>query len=281
MADSSPDSLVFSGSSPEECETFVSTIRKRALAEKKHRDNEWIAYLASSCFVGDALYWYEDLDQEIQDDWSRLRPAMMAKFGRTRPPPHDPNLSISAPQAAASSITIPTPAAAPPVPDSIPLLRKGLLKVLGLNGRCHGYIAARIENGQYRSITETPQLALSVLLPPSSSKHIFEIKVAPNDSVGIVWPNLSGAEWTDDTRYFAYCCSWSTIRSANTWAVNNNVWKLADDSELSVHYPKLNGDVEPLRAHLESRGATFCWFKSSRAPSRDYERVRVLFEPTE
>ncbi|KIO29813.1 hypothetical protein M407DRAFT_162450 [Tulasnella calospora MUT 4182] len=114
MADSSPDELVFRGSSPEECETFVSTIRKRALAEKKHRDDEWIAYLASSSFVGDAFYWYEDLDKEIQDDWSRLRPALVARFGRTRPP-HTPNSRIAVSQVSVPPITIPTPAAAPPV----------------------------------------------------------------------------------------------------------------------------------------------------------------------
>ncbi|KAG8911389.1 hypothetical protein FRC00_006590, partial [Tulasnella sp. 408] len=107
------DELVFRGSSPEECETFVSTIRKRALAENKHRDDEWIAYLASSCFAGDAFYWYEDLEKETQNDWSRLRPALVARFGRTRQP-HNQDTSVPVPQAPLPPVSIPTPAAAPP-----------------------------------------------------------------------------------------------------------------------------------------------------------------------
>ncbi|KIO29814.1 hypothetical protein M407DRAFT_21065 [Tulasnella calospora MUT 4182] len=232
MADSNPDELVFRGSSPEECETFVSTIRKRALAEKKHRDDEWIAYLASSCFVGDAFYWYEDLDKEIQDDWSRLRPALVAR--------------IAVSQVSVPPITIPTPAAAPPAPNSIPMTRKGRLKVLGLNGRFRGYVAARIEDGKYRSLTDTAELALSVLLTPPASDNAFEIKVASevstaSDAVGITWSSLTDTQWVKNTAFIAVCCSWSTVKSTTTWAVERDIWKLSDDSELSVQYPKPSG----------------------------------------
>lgn len=76
------DTLCFEGANPKECEAFVSAIRRRALEQGKHRDNEWMAVFASSCFAGDAFYWYEELDEDVQNDWSRLRPALVARFGR-------------------------------------------------------------------------------------------------------------------------------------------------------------------------------------------------------
>ncbi|KAG8898826.1 hypothetical protein FRC01_010752, partial [Tulasnella sp. 417] len=74
--------LVFEGTDPKECEAFVATVRRRGLEQGKHRDNEWMAVFASSYLGGDALYWYEDLDEDVQNDWSRLRPALLARFGR-------------------------------------------------------------------------------------------------------------------------------------------------------------------------------------------------------
>lgn len=80
-AATNPDTLSFAGTNPEECEAFVFAIR-RALEQGKHRDNEWIAVFASSCFAGDAFYWYEELDEDVQNDWSRPQPAPVARFGR-------------------------------------------------------------------------------------------------------------------------------------------------------------------------------------------------------
>ncbi|KIO27523.1 hypothetical protein M407DRAFT_190200 [Tulasnella calospora MUT 4182] len=85
MADLIPERLIFRGSNPEECETFVSTVRRRALDQGKQRDNEWMAIFASSCFAGDAFYWYEELADSVQDDWSLLRPALLTRFGRAAP----------------------------------------------------------------------------------------------------------------------------------------------------------------------------------------------------
>lgn len=73
---------MFEGTDPKECEAFVATIRRRALELGKHRDNEWMAVFASSYLGSDALYWYEDLEEDVQNDWSRLRPALLARFGR-------------------------------------------------------------------------------------------------------------------------------------------------------------------------------------------------------
>ncbi|KIO18665.1 hypothetical protein M407DRAFT_31676 [Tulasnella calospora MUT 4182] len=81
MAESYSELGLFKGTNPDECEGFVATVRRRALEQGKHRDNEWMAVFASSYLGGEALYWYEDLEESIQNDWSQLRPALLAKFG--------------------------------------------------------------------------------------------------------------------------------------------------------------------------------------------------------
>lgn len=78
--------MVFEGTDPKECEAFVAAVRRRALEQDKHRDNEWMAVFASTYLGGDALYWYEDLDEGVQNDWSRLRPALLGQFGRRKTP---------------------------------------------------------------------------------------------------------------------------------------------------------------------------------------------------
>ncbi|KAG8976843.1 hypothetical protein FRB90_009022, partial [Tulasnella sp. 427] len=72
----------FKGDNPEECEVFVGTLRRAGLAQEKLRDNDWMAGLASSYLTGDALYWFEGLEQSVQNDWNQLRPALLARFGR-------------------------------------------------------------------------------------------------------------------------------------------------------------------------------------------------------
>ncbi|KAG9033423.1 hypothetical protein FS837_002463, partial [Tulasnella sp. UAMH 9824] len=121
-------------------------------------------------------------------------------------------------------ITIPTPAAAPPVafpgtdpvnriqtatiqaPNSIHLSRKGRMKVLSSNGRSYGYLAARSEgSGKYRSLTERAELALMVSIPCPSSRNTFGIEVDPQgsaamDSVGITWYAIADTQWVTSPR---------------------------------------------------------------------------------
>lgn len=54
--------------------------RRKAFQEGKHTDNEWIAHYAASCLTGNALRWYEDQADEVQDDWKLLRKALLVRF---------------------------------------------------------------------------------------------------------------------------------------------------------------------------------------------------------
>lgn len=79
----STSSLLFRGIDGKECEEFIYMIRLRAMAAGKVRDKEWIADIAGTAFVGDALRWYAELDEDVQEDWLLLRRALLSKY----PPP--------------------------------------------------------------------------------------------------------------------------------------------------------------------------------------------------
>lgn len=70
----------FEGYSAKEAEEFVATVNRTALKEGKHKDPEWIAFFASSCFSGVALRWLADLDYEVTYDWNLLRRAILQRW---------------------------------------------------------------------------------------------------------------------------------------------------------------------------------------------------------
>lgn len=70
--------LVFEGNDRTECEVFVHAVRNQARAAGKSRDNDWIVDFVAACLLGDALHWYEKLDPEVQNDWNRLRKAILS-----------------------------------------------------------------------------------------------------------------------------------------------------------------------------------------------------------
>lgn len=92
------DTVVFRGEGP--CDEFLRAVRKVAFDKGKHKDGDWLAGYASTCFAGEALRWYEGLDEDVQDDWKQLRTSMLERF----PPVSEQ----------------PTPTASEPSPASIP-----------------------------------------------------------------------------------------------------------------------------------------------------------------
>ncbi|KAG8899728.1 hypothetical protein FRC00_001024, partial [Tulasnella sp. 408] len=75
--------LTFSGASGTECENFIRFVKRKAFSEQKSRDNEWMAYFASTCFTGAALRWFESLDDDTQYNWKLLSKALLAKYPAT------------------------------------------------------------------------------------------------------------------------------------------------------------------------------------------------------
>lgn len=74
--------IVFLGKDGYECEEFIRAIHNMAYAAGKTRDDAWMADLASTCFSGRALRYYDSLEPDIRYDWTLLRHALLTKYPR-------------------------------------------------------------------------------------------------------------------------------------------------------------------------------------------------------
>ncbi|KAG8967566.1 hypothetical protein FRC05_001999 [Tulasnella sp. 425] len=160
---------LFHGRGGEEAEEFVHMIHERALDVGKQQDNEWIAAFVASSFVGDALRWYVSLDPGVQNDWKRLRQAILTQYPRGG-------------AGIASFITIPTPApAALPAPPAPPMVirQRGRIRVVSA-ARSNPYYVSKIPDGAgFVILTENISEILQVEYNPSSrDKQTLHI---PND----------------------------------------------------------------------------------------------------
>ncbi|KAG8916919.1 hypothetical protein FRC01_002781 [Tulasnella sp. 417] len=83
------DQIAFEGRDGTEAENFIRNVKSRAFKLGKQKDNGWMAAFASICFAGNALRWFESLDDETQSDWKLLRSAILAKYpaGSVNSPP--------------------------------------------------------------------------------------------------------------------------------------------------------------------------------------------------
>lgn len=77
----SDDDLVFDGTSKSSALDFIQAIRRKAHENAAGLGTKTsLADLASLCFDGAALEWFENLDFEVQGDWNLLRKALIARF---------------------------------------------------------------------------------------------------------------------------------------------------------------------------------------------------------
>ncbi|KAG8975982.1 hypothetical protein FRB90_009360, partial [Tulasnella sp. 427] len=101
--------LSFDGKDGSAAESFVVAVQRKARAEGKLRDNDWIIDLVSTCLTRAALRWYVDLDDDTQNDWKLLRKAILQQY-----PPAPTEVGR---QASTPTSTVPTPAAAASAPN--------------------------------------------------------------------------------------------------------------------------------------------------------------------
>lgn len=99
--------ITFGGLPTESSSAFVRGVQRIGFQQGRGRDDGWMAEYAATCFEGDALTWYAELDDEVQESWKKLRAILLRKYPHVvgvRTP-----LLFSAPQ----------PAIAPSVPVSV------------------------------------------------------------------------------------------------------------------------------------------------------------------
>lgn len=72
--------IIFSGDGGLTCHQFIRGIRKGALESGHLNNDEWTAGYASIRFEGEALKWFESLDDETQTSWKLLRLAILSHY---------------------------------------------------------------------------------------------------------------------------------------------------------------------------------------------------------
>lgn len=72
----------FGGVDAAECDSFIQTIRKTALAKEKQDDDRWIAGYAAKYFVDEALRWYIGVEPVVTGSWLALQRAMIRRWPR-------------------------------------------------------------------------------------------------------------------------------------------------------------------------------------------------------
>ncbi|KAG8960431.1 hypothetical protein FRC05_006845, partial [Tulasnella sp. 425] len=70
----------FTGTGDLTCHRFIRSVREHAIEAGRGRDDGWMADHASIRLDGEALRWFESLDDEIQTDWKRLRRAILVQY---------------------------------------------------------------------------------------------------------------------------------------------------------------------------------------------------------
>ncbi|KAG9014308.1 hypothetical protein FRB94_012714 [Tulasnella sp. JGI-2019a] len=81
------EDLQFWGSPNEDVSAFLGSIKRAAIKQGRHLDNEWMISYAESCLRGDAMKWFDEMDPDepAATEWRSLRKAFLGRF--TYPPP--------------------------------------------------------------------------------------------------------------------------------------------------------------------------------------------------
>ncbi|KAG8980543.1 hypothetical protein FRB90_007652, partial [Tulasnella sp. 427] len=96
--------ILFTGGEGLSCHQFIRAIRERALEAEKQRDNQWIADYASIRFDGEALKWFESLEDDVQSDWQLLRRAIISRYSEPTYEESTPNQPASGLKASISTL---------------------------------------------------------------------------------------------------------------------------------------------------------------------------------
>ncbi|KAG9001189.1 hypothetical protein FRB93_012271 [Tulasnella sp. JGI-2019a] len=82
------EDLKFRGGPNEDVSDFLGAIRRAAVQQDRHMDNEWMVAYTESCLRGDAMEWFDELGPAVATmDWISLRKAFLHRFRTTPSPP--------------------------------------------------------------------------------------------------------------------------------------------------------------------------------------------------
>ncbi|KAG8999219.1 hypothetical protein FRB90_012130, partial [Tulasnella sp. 427] len=270
---SSPPAVeLFKGTGWEECDTFIRSIRSRALWEGKARDGAWMADFASPLFSRQAMVWYTRLPQDVREDWFKLQTDLLERW----PPPEE----------AEGTRVKPTPAAAGPSQllgtTSKPL--EGVIKIVGASSAPALYLENATRRG-ICSVTRQIANALRVRCCHLSDTILLECTNDPDCSwLAVHWtkPVPKIGNGSTDTAFITLVDP-KTLKS--NWDVDSPyrpvMGSVSTDSELLLTWKLSNGSTIPLHVftligltiNLVSDPLAF------RAKVHDEETVRLFIEP--
>lgn len=266
------EEITFYGIDGDEAENFIRTIRKRAHMEGKQRDDEWIADFAAMCFSGNALRWYETLDDDVQRDWSKLRRAILDWLPDTGSRSVVP--SVSAYGASSQAAPPPTPAPAPfplsptsttafPQESMVPLL-EGVFQVTSVTGEPMGYLSRTIDSDETLPRTMSLYSALRVRFALFPDRQTIKILDSPGSEqfLGLTWRNLGPSDWNRSDTYTAAIVPVSFVPSEGRWkstnrqdkaATQHHIWTLSRDRAAQACFTDISGGIHRLQS-VASKG---------------------------
>ncbi|KAG9042382.1 hypothetical protein FS837_010949 [Tulasnella sp. UAMH 9824] len=189
------------------------------IIQGKQDDNRWIAQYAATCFIKDALRWFEDLDEEVQNDWRLLRKAMLAKWpapgGRksmsstsrhkSPSPCPSPRSSLGGMSPKNRTPVLPTPSlisSALGISSTAPLnqtptgsaAKTGRIRVVAEEGGAFGpegeYVSVRLDGRGHFHITRSVDNALKVQFAPvGGDTQVLKLLncSSVHESLGMQW----------------------------------------------------------------------------------------------
>lgn len=155
--------ITFGGSPGESPTLFVRSIQRLAFQQDRVDDDRWIAHYVSTCFDGDALLWYSELDEQIQSSWRSIRIALLRRY-----PPTTGTGVLSVPGLALS-----------PASTTVTAKSSGEVGFIGLVGEhtlSFGYIFLDVSTGF--GITSEKDKALQVVVPTAHQTDILQLRMA-------------------------------------------------------------------------------------------------------
>ncbi|KIO19069.1 hypothetical protein M407DRAFT_31282 [Tulasnella calospora MUT 4182] len=174
---------MFYGGSGEEAEKFILAVLEKAIEEGKGKDNEWIVTYIEPCFAGEALRWYTCLDSDTQENWKKLRQALLIQYPRGGIGGPAVNLVPSAPTAASF---VPAPKAT----------LRGRIKISNSSSSTIHYLSKSLPSG--KRVVSTSSIADALELEWSISSDGLQTLSIPGSQ--IPGYNLLGVKWRlDDT----------------------------------------------------------------------------------
>lgn len=285
--------LTFRGTSGQEAEAFVQAVQRRAHAAGKLRDNDWIVDMVSVCFEGDALRWFESLDDKTQGDWKLLKAAILRQFppgsgaGPSSPsanntdtapptyeaalveiadtPPEGPSVTQLTLQQSMSR-PLPPPPPAQPAPRA-PIIRTGRIRVVSSSKSLCGYVSCKLPAYGCFELTKHQNYGLRVMYDENeAAAGLFNLTLLDCNSnlewLGISWIQSQPAIMRGSTDY-AYLSAVGgdpkNLTSSCKWRGprQSRVWGLAEDGTLYASWWGWHGLVYPLQLVIKSKNIIF------------------------